>query len=141
MKNSKLLKLFQQIIRFSLVGFLCFFIDYGLLIFLTRVFGVYYLISAAISFTVSVIVNYILSMKYVFRGKDDISKWKELLIFVVLSIIGLLINEVIMYLFTDGMGVKYYISKIAATAVVMVWNFVTRKKFLEQKDETEGQKH
>jgi len=140
MKDSKLFKLIRQIIRFSLVGVICFFIDYGLLILLTRVFGVYYLISAAISFTVSVTVNYKLSMKYVFRGKDDISKRKEFIIFVLLSIVGLVINEVFMYLFTDGMGFKYYISKIGATIVVMIWNFVTRKIFLEQKDDTEKSK-
>ena len=49
-------KLIAQIIKFGLVGFLCFFIDYGIMVFLTEVAGVYYLLSSGISFTVSVIV-------------------------------------------------------------------------------------
>ena len=96
MSTGQMIKLFRQIIKFGIVGVICFFIDYGLLIFLTKVFGVYYLVSAAISFTVSVIVNYKLSMKYVFRGKDDISRRTEFIIFVVLSVIGLGLNEIFM---------------------------------------------
>ena len=38
-------KLMGQIIRFGLVGFLCFFIDYGLLLALTELQGFHYLVS------------------------------------------------------------------------------------------------
>ena len=51
-------KLIEQIMKFGLVGVFCFVIDYGLMIFLTEVFGISYLISSGISFSVSVIVNY-----------------------------------------------------------------------------------
>ena len=53
----------QQIIRFAFVGGGAFVIDYGVMIFLTEVGGLNYLISSAISFTVSVIFNYIMSVK------------------------------------------------------------------------------
>lgn len=125
-------KLFKQIIKFGLVGFLCFFIDYGVMIFLTEFVGVYYLISSGISFTVSVIANYILSLTYVFEtGKNN--KVKEFIIFVALSVIGLGINQILMWLCVDILGIFYMISKIGATAVVMIYNFVTRKIILEKK--------
>ncbi len=57
----------QQIIRFAFVGGGAFVIDYGVMIFLTEVGGLNYLISSAISFTVSVIFNYIMSVKWVFN--------------------------------------------------------------------------
>ena len=63
-------KLFEQIIKFGLVGFLCFFIDYGIMVFLTEVVNVNYLISSGISFSVSVIVNYVLSLAFVFDTLD-----------------------------------------------------------------------
>lgn len=50
-------KLIEQIMKFGIVGVLCFAIDYGLMIFLTEVFGISYLISSGISFSVSVIVT------------------------------------------------------------------------------------
>ena len=127
-------KLIAQIIKFGLVGFLCFFIDYGIMVFLTEVAGVHYLLSSGISFTVSVIVNYILSLTYVFETEKG-NRVKEFVIFVVLSVIGLGVNEAAMWIAVDGLGIHYMISKIGATAVVMVFNFVTRKIFLEDKSE------
>lgn len=123
-------KLIAQIIKFGLVGFLCFFIDYGIMVFLTEVVGVHYLLSSGISFTVSVIVNYILSLTYVFENEKG-NRVKEFVIFVVLSVIGLGINQLLMWFCVDILGIFYMISKIGATAVVMVYNFVTRKCVLE----------
>ena len=125
-------KLLAQIIKFGLVGFLCFFIDYGIMVFLTEVAGVHYLFSSGISFTVSVVVNYVLSLTYVFETEKG-NKIKEFIIFVVLSVIGLGINQVLMWFCVDILGIFYMISKIGATAVVMVYNFITRKMILEKK--------
>ena len=128
-----MIKLIKQIIKFGIVGGLCFVIDYGLMIFLTEVISINYLISSGISFSVSVIVNYILSLKYVFETDKNNNKVKECLIFIGLSIIGLGINQVIMWLCVDKLNIFYMIAKIAATMIVMVYNFVTRKLILEKK--------
>ena len=85
-------KLIAQIMKFGVVGVIAFAIDYGLLALLTEVFGVNYLVSATVSFTVSVVFNYVASMRYVFRHKEGMSRRREFVIFVVLSVIGLAIN-------------------------------------------------
>lgn len=126
-KNS----LFQQILRFAVVGGGAFLIDYGIMIFLTEVIGINYLISSGISFTVSVIFNYIMSVKWVFNVTEDRSQTQDFLVFIVLSVIGLGINQLVMWLAVDKLGIFYMISKIGATAIVMVYNFITRKVFLE----------
>ena len=59
-------KLIDQILKFGVVGGLAFLIDYVLLYALTEFVGIHYLISSVISFTVSLIFNYILSIKWVF---------------------------------------------------------------------------
>ena len=126
--------LFSQLIKFGLVGGIAFLIDYGIMVFLTEVFKIPSLISAAISFTVSVIFNYIASVKWVFDvDKEKNSKTKELVVFILLSIVGLGINELIMWIMDKEFGIYYMISKIVATAVVMCYNFITRKLFLEKK--------
>lgn len=117
--------------KFGVVGVIAFVIDYGLMVALTELLGVNYLLSATISFVVSVTFNYFASMRYVFTHKEGLSRRREFVIFVVLSVIGLVINDVLMWLGTGLLGVSYLITKIFATAVVMVWNFVTRKKFLD----------
>lgn len=131
-------KLIEQIMKFGVVGFLCFFIDYGLMIVFTEIFSINYLLSAALSFSISTIVNYSLSMRYVFRSKKDANKIKEFVIFVVLSVIGLGVNEAAMWIAVEGMRIHYMIAKIGATAVVMVFNFVTRKIFLEERDNAQS---
>lgn len=125
-------KLIEQILKFGLVGILCFVIDYGLMIFLTEVLSINYLVSSGISFTVSVIVNYILSLKYVFKTKEDNNKFVEFLIFIILSVIGLGINQILMWLCVDKLNIFYMISKIGVTGVVMIYNFITRKLILEK---------
>lgn len=121
----------QQIVRFAVVGMGSFLIDYLVMIFLTEVVGINYLISSGISFTVSVIYNYILSVKWVFNVTGERSQAQDFAVFIILSVIGLGINQIIMWVAVDMLGIFYMISKIGATGVVMVYNFVTRKIFLE----------
>ena len=124
-------KLIAQFMKFGVVGVIAFCIDYGILALLTEVFGVNYLVSATISFMVSVVFNYVASMRYVFTHKEGMSKRREFIIFVVLSVIGLGINNLCMWAGVELFGIHYLITKIGATAIVMVWNFVTRKIFLD----------
>ena len=124
-------KLIAQIMKFGVVGVIAFAIDYGLLALLTEAFGVNYLVSATVSFTVSVVFNYVASMRYVFTHKQGLWRRREFVIFVVLSVIGLGVNDLLMWLGSSVLGVSYLIVKIVATAIVMVYNFVTRKIFLD----------
>lgn len=127
-------KLINQILKFGVVGIIATVIDYVLLYVLTDYLHIYYVTSATISFCVSLIFNYIASMKYVFKRKEDANRVKEFLVFVILSVIGLGINDGIMYLGTTMVGIHYMITKLGATGIVMVWNFVTRKIFIEKKE-------
>lgn len=123
--------------KFGVVGIAAFVIDYGLLAVLTELFGVNYLLSATVSFTASVVFNYVASMRYVFTHKQGMSRRREFAIFVVLSVIGLAINNMCMWAGVELAGAHYLVVKIGATFVVMVWNFVTRKKFLDAGDAPE----
>ena len=107
--------LIAQFMKFGVVGVIAFFIDYGLLAFCTEILH----------------INYLASMRYVFTHKEDMSRRREFIIFVILSIIGLIINNACMWAGVELLGWHYLIVKIGATAIVMVWNFVTRKIFLD----------
>lgn len=139
-------KLIEQLIKFGMVGALCFLIDYGLYTVILFV-GVHYLLAALIGFLVSVVVNYILSMKFVFVRRDDIDKKHEFMVFFILSVFGLLLNEILIFACFDGLYVNIkamqdmmsektaqLIGKLVATFIVMVFNFITRKIFLEKKE-------
>lgn len=123
-----------QLFKFAIVGVIAALVDVGVLVALKEVFRVEVLISSAISFCVSVVVNYLLSMAFVFKSKKQ-SKIKEFIIFVVLSVGGLGLNQLILWVGTEYTSIYYLIVKILAMVIVPIYNFITRKIFLEAKEE------
>lgn len=148
-------KLFAQIMKFGMVGVICFLIDYliGLAVMnlvLKLGGGQYFelasMAGSALGFTISVIINYILSFKFVFERKEDLNRKTEFVVFVVLSVIGLGLNQFIIWVCVGPVygniellrrllnyNMAYTAAKVIATAIVMVYNFITRKIFLEKK--------
>ena len=119
---------FWEVFRFLLVGGGCFLLEYGLLFALTEYGGLNPLVSAPIAFTVSLVVNYILCVYVVFHAEQQ-SK-KQMALFALTSIIGLGINQVVMWFFIDIIGIWYKFAKVVASAVVMVWNYFTKRYVL-----------
>lgn len=125
-----------QFLGFGVIGFVCFFIDWGLLNVFVAALHMNPTISGTISFLVSLIVNYIASMQFVFIHRADMAHWMELLIFVICSVIGLILNDLIIAAMTQPfIGKSSHgfivlmtnIAKIIATIIVGVWNFFSRK--------------
>ena len=71
------------------------------------------------------------SVKWVFDVNNNKSKRQMFIEFMIFSIIGLILTEVLLWIFISGFKINALISKIIATAIVMVFNFITRKIFLE----------
>ena len=125
--------LLNQIIKFGIVGLFCFLIDFGITTGFTNLLGIHYLISKFLGFVVSAVVNYLLSIKFVFTQKKEMDKKKEFTVFLILSAFGLLINEIVMYLCIDGIYARsgqlqelvshanmVALSSILATGIVIV---------------------
>jgi putative flippase GtrA len=70
-------------------------------------------------------------MRFVFEGKEELSKFQELVIFVALSLIGLALNQMIMWIAVEFFGMFYAVAKIFSTLLVTTYNFISRKLFLE----------
>lgn len=124
--------LFTQLLKFGVVGVMAIIIDFFFLFLFTDVFGMYYLLSAAISFVLSTLFNYVASMRFVFNSKfSKDEKSKELILFVILSVSGLVLNQVLLWFFVEKIALYYMAAKIVATFFVMTWNFISRKVWLE----------
>ena len=123
-------KLGQQIAGFGIVGVAATLIDFGVLALLTEGFAFHPVAAAGISFTVSLLFNYWASMRFVFTRRSDMSRARELAVFVVLSLVGLGLNELIMWVGVAA-GLHYLLVKVGATAIVMVWNFWSRRRWLD----------
>lgn len=145
-KRSKLVILFWEFFRYAIVGGIAFLADYGTLflfqeLILTGETSWELFVSTAAGFVVGLAVNYILSLTFVFRKKDNRGSGKSLgafLIFTVVGVIGLGLTELIMYLGTGVLHISYLIVKIAAAAIVLVWNYIGRKVLIfDRKAKTE----
>lgn len=116
-----------QFIRYFFVGGVAAVVNIGMLFIFTDVCHIYYLVSNIISFTLGLIVNYILSKLLVFQDKVSLSASKEFIIYAIIGVVGLGIDTLLMSVFTDTFNIYYMLSKIISTLLVFVWNFGARK--------------
>lgn len=116
-----------QFIRYLIVGGVAFAFDFGSLWFLTAGLHVHYLISAAAAFLIGMLVNYLLSVFWIFRLERFRSVSGEFALFGLIGLLGLGINELGMWLLTGRCSLDFRISKLATTFLVLLWNFSARK--------------
>lgn len=116
-----------QLLRYGFVGGVAFVADYGTLFLLTHYAGMHYLWSAAVAFAIGLTVNYLLSISWVFNRNRSAKPWVEFMVFTLIGIVGLGLNELIMYVATDLLSMHYMLSKLISTALVFCWNFFARK--------------
>lgn len=119
---------FWEVFRFLAAGGGCFLLEYVLLYTLTEYVGLDPLVSAPIAFTISLIVNYILCVYVVFHAEKQTGM--QMFLFIFTSLLGLGINQAVMWFFIDIIGLWYMFSKIIASAIVMVWNYITKRYIL-----------
>ena len=134
-----------EIIRFALTGGVCFVVELAVLILLKGKFGVDTLIATPIAFLISVILNYLLCVVWVFRGAKNRGAGAKAG-FLITSLIGLGLNEVLMLLFRLILGEDtviltigtrtinmYVLNKCLATLIVMIWNYFSKRAVLYRK--------
>jgi len=135
-----------QFVRYIFVGGAAAAVQYLILIILAEAFSVNKVAAAAAGFIGGLVVNYIISVRWVFEGSGGKSKAAEFTVFSLIGVVGLLINELFIWFFdvilsdknmfggiipTD----KYYLAgQLIATAAVFFWNFFARKILLYSKE-------
>ena len=132
----------REILRFVIAGGAGFAVEIGALILLKEKLGMDTLIATPIAFTISVIVNYLICVFWVFRGAREQNR-KNQIAFFLTSAVGLVLNEVLMLLFRVAWGEEkvlftvfsfavslYVLNKVLATCIVMIWNYWTKRRIL-----------
>lgn len=120
----------RQVTKYLFVGGLAFIADYATLFALASMFGFHYLVAATGGFIVGLSVNYALSIHWVFEHRSIASKQREFAAFAAIGVVGLALNDALMYLATGLIGVHYMASKLIAAAFVLMFNFAMRRHFL-----------
>jgi putative flippase GtrA len=131
--HGRLDSTFIQLFRYTFVGGFAFIVDFSCLYLLTEFLHLHYLISAAIAFLFGLTVNYILSVLWVFNDRALSNKFVEFIVFALIGVVGLGLNELFLWYLTDIAGIYYLLSKIITAFIVYFWNFFARKIILFNK--------
>lgn len=142
-----------EILRFCIVGGVATIVDFvamGITLYIfdpslyPNFFNVFYgggtptvlasCVGTGVGFIVGLVVNYLLSVLFVFDEKGSSKTLHGFIVFALLSVGGLAINVVGMYLFVDLAGWNEWLIKIMLTLIVLVYNYITRKLIIFRKD-------
>ena len=128
----------MKIVRYFFVGGAAATVDIGLFFLFAKLLGYNYLVVACVGFTLATAVNYHLSIRFVFRSGARFTRRTELAFIYIVSLLGLALNQAILFALVDSAGVELMLSKLLATGGVFAWNFSVRY-FIVFRDELDGQ--
>lgn len=114
--------LLLKFIKFGIVGMSGMIVDFGFTWIFKEKLKVNKYIANSIGFVTAATSNYILNRVWTFKSHEN-NIPLEFFSFFAVSVIGLLINNLIIYLLTEKMHVKFYTAKLIAIGVVVIWNF------------------
>lgn len=96
-------------------------IDFSITFLLKEKLKVHRYIASSTGFTIAATSNYFLNRIWTFQSTDP-KVLIEYSTFIIISVIGLGINNLFLYLFEKKL--PFYVAKLFAIGVTMVWNFL-----------------
>ena len=123
-------KMLVQFMRYGVIGGLAFVVDFTALLGLTELAHFHYLVAATVGFLLGLLVNYELATRWVFDYRRISSRRVEFLLFGVVGLVGLVLNNLGLYIMAGVFGLDYRIAKLITAALVLVFNFSVRRVLL-----------
>ena len=121
-------KSIRLLIGYMICGTITTILDIGLLYLLTEFFNIWYFTSSFISYSIAIFVNFILNKNFNFKNKSK-KVFLQFSIFFLIALVGLAINQLILYSFVEFFGIWYLSAKLLATLTVIMFNFFMQKHF------------
>ena len=111
-----------KLIKFMLVGIGGTAIDFGITYFLKEKVKTNKYIANSIGYMSAATSNYIFTRIWAFDNTNpDILK--QYLIFVTISLIGLALMNLFIWIFHEKFRINFYVAKVLALMIVLVWTF------------------
>lgn len=118
----------QKLLRFGIVGLSGLCIDFFITWFCKEKIGWNKYLANSAGFSVAVISNFFFNYNWTFRGADNPVS-TALGLFILFALMGLLLNNLLIYLFTKSGAINFYLAKAIAIAGVFFWNFTANYFF------------
>ena len=117
-----------KFIKFCIVGFSGLIIDFIITYISKEKLKIHKYISNSLGFIIAVCTNYYLNRIWTFDSNST-QIFEEYTSFFIVSIIGLITNNIFLYLFHEKLGKQFYISKFIAILLTSFWNFFANYYF------------
>lgn len=123
---------YEELLRFSIVGMMGAIIDIGVLTFCVEILKFNIISANCLSVGLAIINNFFLNKYWTFKNKNRELK-KQFTKYAIVSIIGWLLNFVLMKLFL-WVDVWYLAAKIIIILIVSIWNYALNKLWTFKKN-------
>lgn len=120
----------RQFVLYGAISVAALAVDYCLLIFLTEYVGLYYLVSASISFLAGMLLVYVTSISFIFDERRLSNRSIEITSFVAIGLAGLVLNGLLLWAITSGTPLGYQLAKLPTAGIVFLFNYVARRHLL-----------
>lgn len=120
----------MKLVRYFFVGGTAAMVDLSLFALGAKWMSLPYLPVAAGSFIVATLVNYFLSVRFVFESGQRFGKPVEFGLVFLVSALGLAVNQTILWIAVAKLGVELIAAKVSATGVVFFWNYLARRYYI-----------
>lgn len=113
---------FIRFIKFGMVGFSGLVIDFFITWLFKEKIGLNKYLSNGLGFLFGVVNNYFLNKYFTFQNKDS-HLASQFFSFLIISVIGFLLNTIFLYLLQKNTKINFYVCKAIVTVLVFFWNF------------------
>ncbi len=119
---------YKEIINYLIFGVLTTLINF-IAFFIFNKLNVELLINNVLSWIIAVTFAYITNKIFVFESKtsNKIELFKEIILFYSCRIFSLLVEEAMLFILVQKMGINEYIIKIIAQIVIIIMNYLLSK--------------
>lgn len=126
---------FLKFLKFGIVGFTGVFVDFGITWITKEKLHVQKYVANAIGFITAASSNYFLNRIWTFESTNPrvMVEYSE---FFIISMIGLGVNTLVLWLLVSKLKMNFYVAKLFAIGVVTIWNFLANALITFNPDRT-----
>ncbi len=118
-----------RFLKYCIIGATGIIVNTATLFYFTGILGVFYLLSSAAAYEVSIITNFIMNDRWTFKelvipGISN-SFLTRAVYYNGTMVLGAVFGIVLLYIFTEFLNINYIISNLVSITIVTVWRYYT----------------
>lgn len=117
----------MKIFKYLIVGATACIVDFIIFFTLVNFLNLGWPYAASLSFLSATVLNYRLSITYIFASGIKFKVKEEMLLILLVSFFGLILTQCFIYLFYNLASINLFFSKVITTGIVFFWNYSSRR--------------